>query len=84
MAHPLNIAHRAGAGLWPENTLVAFETAARAGCNGAELDVQLTRDNVLAVTHDFRPNVDITRGADGQWLQGPQPSIRAQIGRAPV
>jgi glycerophosphoryl diester phosphodiesterase len=54
MADPLNIAHRGGAGLWPENTLLAFTEAARAGFDGAELDVQLLRDGKLAVFHDFR------------------------------
>jgi glycerophosphoryl diester phosphodiesterase len=77
LANPLTIAHRGGAGLWPENTLPAFAAAARAGYDGAELDVQLTKDGVLAVTHDFRLNVDITRDESGNWLQGPQPLIRA-------
>jgi glycerophosphoryl diester phosphodiesterase len=54
MAGPLNIAHRGGAGLWPENTLLAFTEAAKAGYDGAELDVQLMRDGKLAVFHDFR------------------------------
>lgn len=46
------IAHRGGALLWPENTLYAFEQAARAGVEYLELDLQLTADNVLLVTHD--------------------------------
>ncbi len=50
---PLNIAHRGGAGLRPENTLAAFENAMALKCDGAELDVQLTRDGKLAVVHDF-------------------------------
>ena len=37
----LNIAHRGGAALWPENTLPAFADAIASGCDGAELDVQL-------------------------------------------
>jgi glycerophosphoryl diester phosphodiesterase len=51
---PLIIAHRGGAGPWPENTLLVFSAAARTGYDGAELDVQLTRDEKLAVFHDFR------------------------------
>ena len=47
-----NIAHRGGAGLWPENTLVAFENSALAGYAGAELDVQLTADGECIVFHD--------------------------------
>ena len=41
---PWNIAHRGGAGLRPENTLAAFAHAIALGADGAELDVQLTRD----------------------------------------
>ena len=69
MARPLNIAHRGGAGLWPENTLHAFEMAAKAGYDGAELDVQLTRDGKLAVFHDFRLSAALCRRADGHWLR---------------
>ena len=76
MPRVLNIAHRGGAGLWPENTLPAFLRAARAGYDGAELDVQLTRDGVLAVTHDFRPNRDLSRQPDGAWLASALPPIR--------
>ncbi|MEE3080725.1 MAG: glycerophosphodiester phosphodiesterase family protein, partial [Pseudomonadota bacterium] len=32
------IAHRGGASLWPENTLMAFDQALRLGCDGLELD----------------------------------------------
>jgi glycerophosphoryl diester phosphodiesterase len=60
MAHPyfhrlsptLNIAHRGGAGIAPENTLVAFRQAVALGCEILELDVQATRDGVLVVAHD--------------------------------
>ncbi len=46
------IAHRGGALLWPENTLYAFEQAAKAGVEYLEFDLQLTADNELLVTHD--------------------------------
>ena len=52
----LNIAHRGGAGLRPENTLAAFADAMARGCDGAELDVQLSADGVVVVHHDFRLN----------------------------
>lgn len=69
MAQTLNIAHRGGAGLWPENTLFAFASAARAGFDGAELDVQLTRDEKLVVFHDFHLNPELCRDSAGQWLE---------------
>jgi glycerophosphoryl diester phosphodiesterase len=69
MTKPLNIAHRGGAGLWPENTLFAFVQAAKTGCDGAELDVQLTRDGKLAVFHDFRLSPALCRKPGGSWVR---------------
>lgn len=68
MMKPLNIAHRAGAGLWPQNTLFALGQAARAGFDGAEIDVQLTRDGKLVLFHDFRLNGALCREPAGRWL----------------
>jgi len=65
---PLNIAHRGGAGLWPENTLFAFQQAIAADFDGAELDVQLTRDGELAVFHDFLLKPELCRHGDARWL----------------
>lgn len=45
-------AHRGYSGRYPENTMLAFKKAAEAGCDGIELDVQLTKDDVLVVIHD--------------------------------
>jgi len=52
MPKPLEIAHRGGAGLWPENTMTAFRHALDFGADGIELDVHLTRDGVPVVHHD--------------------------------
>jgi glycerophosphoryl diester phosphodiesterase len=49
---PLVVAHRGGAGLWPENTLHAFERAVELGVDVVELDVRSTADGALAVIHD--------------------------------
>jgi glycerophosphoryl diester phosphodiesterase len=73
--HPLNIAHRGGAALWPENTLAAFERAIALGADGAELDVQLTRDGEVVVFHDNRLKADLCRDAQGHWLDAPGASI---------
>lgn len=45
-------AHRGASGYAPENTLEAFELAARQGAHGVELDVHLSRDGELVVAHD--------------------------------
>ncbi len=67
MLNPLNIAHRGGAQLWPENTLPAFVSAAR-DFDAAELDVQLTRDDRLVVFHDFHLKPALCRDSHGEWL----------------
>jgi glycerophosphoryl diester phosphodiesterase len=71
----LNIAHRGGAALRPENTLEAFRHAIALGCDGAELDVQLSADGVVVVHHDFRLNPALTRKT-GRWLEGETPRIK--------
>src|SRR5437763_3915862 len=80
MTKPLNIAHRGGALLWPENTLFAFISAAKAGYDGAELDVQLTRDEKLVVFHDLRVKPGLCRYPNGNWVRRqvskPLPLIR--------
>ncbi len=54
-------AHRGYSGRYPENTMLAFQKAAATGCDGIELDVQLTKDNVVVVIHDEK----IDRTTDG-------------------
>ena len=80
-----NIAHRGGAALLPENTLAAFMAARVQGCDGVELDVQLSRDGEVMVVHDFRLNPALCRWQDGHWIQGPAPLVkeltRAQLQR---
>ena len=57
-------AHRGCSQRYPENTLLAFENAARLnGLTGIELDIQLTRDGELVVIHDER--VDRTTEGSG-------------------
>jgi glycerophosphoryl diester phosphodiesterase len=51
-ALPLAIAHRGGAGDWPENTLPAFEGAVALGFTHLETDVHVTSDGVLLAFHD--------------------------------
>ena len=49
---PWVIAHRGASADCPENTLAAFDEALRQGCDGIELDLQLSRDGVAVVYHD--------------------------------
>ena len=45
-------AHRGGAALWPENSLLAFANAIALGCDLVEFDVHPTSDGGVAVIHD--------------------------------
>jgi glycerophosphoryl diester phosphodiesterase len=62
-AGPLVIAHRGGADLWPEETMVAFRGAEDLGADVLEFDVKLTADGVPVVIHD--PTLDRTTSCTG-------------------
>lgn len=46
------IAHRGFSAHYPENTMLAFREAVKAGCHGIELDVHLTSDGEIVILHD--------------------------------
>jgi len=70
--------HRGARGLAPENTLPAFARALEIGVSTLELDIGVTADGVVVVSHDPALNPAITRDAAGQWIAGPRgPLIRA-------
>jgi glycerophosphoryl diester phosphodiesterase len=60
--------HRGARGLAPENTLVAFARALSLGVTTLELDLAVTRDGVVVVSHDPLLNPDVTRDTHG-WLE---------------
>lgn len=68
--------HRGARGLFPENTLEGFRATLALGVRAFELDVGMTADDVVVVSHDFALNPDITRDAGGKWLTGPGPLLR--------
>lgn len=63
MKHTLNFSHRGYSAKYPENTMLAFRKAIEAGCDGIELDVQLSRDGVPVICHD--ETLDRTTGGTG-------------------
>jgi glycerophosphoryl diester phosphodiesterase len=69
--------HRGARGLFPENTLAGFAGALEIGVDTLELDVAMTMDNVVVVSHDPALNADITRTPDGVWLTRHGPLIRS-------
>lgn len=57
-------AHRGGALLWPENSLLAFRNAAESlGADFLELDVHLSKDDQVVVIHD--PTLERTTNGRG-------------------
>lgn len=44
--------HRGARAMRPENTIPAFEYAIRAGVDALEMDMAVTRDNVIVISHD--------------------------------
>lgn len=68
--------HRGARGLWAENTLEGFARAIALGVDAIEMDVAVTADGVVVVSHDPALNPDLTRDARGRWLTGEGPLIR--------
>jgi glycerophosphoryl diester phosphodiesterase len=60
---PVNIAHRGGAEIAPENTLQGFREGLRVGAGVLELDVHTTADGHVVVIHDAA--VDRTTDSTG-------------------
>jgi glycerophosphoryl diester phosphodiesterase len=83
--------HRGARGMAPENTLAAFRAAMAAGVHTLELDVHVTRDAQVVITHDPRLNPAFTRDAQGRWIEEPGRAVieldlaglrRHDVGRA--
>ncbi|HYS19312.1 MAG TPA: glycerophosphodiester phosphodiesterase family protein [Candidatus Binatia bacterium] len=56
-------AHRGGAALWPENSLLAFRQALALGVDALEFDLHMTADGEVVVLHD--PTLDRTSTGAG-------------------
>lgn len=49
---PLIIAHRGGAGIFPENTIAAMRGSAMLGVDVLDMDARLSKDGILLAFHD--------------------------------
>lgn len=69
-------AHRGGRGLFPENTLQSFAGALTMGVDTLELDMGITKDDVIVVSHERWLSPDLAKDPSGQYV--PPPGIPYQ------
>ena len=63
---PLVVGHRGARARFPENTLPALRHALSAGADGVEIDVRVSADDVLVLSHDATLSPDRCRADDGR------------------
>ncbi len=73
---PEIIGHRGARARFPENTLSGFRAALAAGVRHFEIDVGMTRDGVVVLSHDPCLSPDLTRAANGRWIDTKTPAIK--------
>lgn len=61
-------AHRGGRGLWPENTIPAMINAIGSGVTTLEMDVVISKDKKVVLSHEPFFNHDITTKPDGSFI----------------
>lgn len=66
-------AHRGGAGLWPENTLTSMTNATLLGVNTLELDLQISKDGQVVVSHDAYFHSRYATRPDGSEVKADDP-----------
>ena len=60
--------HRGCRGLYPENTVEGFLLAIQMGCNALELDIIVSKDDQLVVSHEPYMNPDFCLTPDGKEI----------------
>src|SRR5450755_3791661 len=64
-------AHRGGRALFPENTLASFANALTMGVDTLELDIGVTSDGAIVVSHERGLNPDLARKPDSTYVAQP-------------
>src|SRR5215208_4117973 len=64
LSRPLVIAHQGGDGVWPGDTMYAFENAVAIGADVLEMDAHVTKDGQIVLMHDE----EVDRTTDGTGL----------------
>ena len=71
--------HRGARGLVAENTLPGFARALEIGVTTLELDLAVTRDGVVVVSHNPRVEPELARTGSGNWLEHSSEAIHSMI-----
>ncbi|WP_371379840.1 glycerophosphodiester phosphodiesterase [Sporomusa aerivorans] len=69
-------AHRGGRDARPENTLIAFAYAMELGVTTLEMDMQLTKDGRVVISHNPFMNASLAKGPDGSYVTPGKYDIR--------
>jgi glycerophosphoryl diester phosphodiesterase len=70
-------AHRGGRDARPENTLASFAYAMNLGVSTLEMDLQLTKDGYLVISHNPKLETHLAKDAHGNYVKdGQQPDMR--------
>ena len=72
-------AHRGGRALRPENTLPSFANALSMGVDTLELDMGVTKDGVIVVSHERGLNPDLARAPDGKYISAGVPYVNLTL-----
>jgi glycerophosphoryl diester phosphodiesterase len=62
------VGHRGARGLFPENSMVGFESILKMGVTLIELDVVFSKDKTPIITHNHTINPFISRDVDGEFV----------------
>jgi len=69
-------AHRGGRDARPENTLVAFAYAMELGVTTLEMDMQMTKDGRIVISHNPYMNHNLAKDASGKYVENGKYDIR--------
>ncbi len=72
-------AHRGGRALRPENTLQSFANGLSLGVDTLELDMGVTKDGVVVISHERGLNPDLARGPDGKYIDKGIPYVQLTL-----
>ena len=70
--------HRGGRSYNPENTMPAYRATLRLGTDWADMDVVLTKDGEVLISHDPVLNPDLARDGEGKFLASSREALKAR------